>query len=267
MTAPVRLGAVSLLTTLLACELAPANVIVSRAGEAGIDGFVTEDASGGDTAARAEGCLRIGVIGRIDQPNTGTFRRWLAESSTDLVPLDAPLEDRVLAPLHVILIAESLVRTFAEDEIAALERWVDAGGGVFALSGYTADDNAEVNALLAPLGVQFGTRLLIVNPLANASWPVETWLAHPVSEGVTRVGVVSAYEVLGDGELIAQGNDVIAGAVAVMRGRAHGAGRVLAWGDEWITFDSEWSEGAGYQVPTLWQNVLTWLAPPGCRPP
>ncbi len=38
-------------------------------------------------------------------------------------------------------------------------------------------------------------------------------------------------------------------------------GHVLVWGDEWITYDSEWSAHPDYQVQALWINVLKWLSP------
>jgi hypothetical protein len=34
---------------------------------------------------------------------------------------------------------------------------------------------------------------------------------------------------------------------------------VLAWGDEWITFNSEWKDHSDYQVERLWQNMIKWL--------
>jgi hypothetical protein len=35
------------------------------------------------------------------------------------------------------------------------------------------------------------------------------------------------------------------------------------WGDEWITYDSEWDEGQHpeYDVERFWLNVLKWLTP------
>lgn len=36
-----------------------------------------------------------------------------------------------------------------------------------------------------------------------------------------------------------------------------GAGRVYVWGDEWVTFDSQWSTMP--EIGIFWQNVLGWL--------
>jgi hypothetical protein len=38
-----------------------------------------------------------------------------------------------------------------------------------------------------------------------------------------------------------------------------GSGRAFVWGDEWIEFDSEWM--AIPQIPQLWVQVFSWLAP------
>jgi hypothetical protein len=41
-----------------------------------------------------------------------------------------------------------------------------------------------------------------------------------------------------------------------------GDGRVVVWGDEWITYDSEWADVKGQQVELFWLNILKWLSPP-----
>jgi hypothetical protein len=33
------------------------------------------------------------------------------------------------------------------------------------------------------------------------------------------------------------------------------------WGDEWITYDSEWKDHPDYQVELFWLNVIKWLTP------
>ena len=53
-----------------------------------------------------------------------------------------------------------------------------------------------------------------------------------------------------------------AGALATAR-RAPtlGKGHVFVWCDEWITFDSEWTQQPDYQVGRFWLNSLKWLSP------
>lgn len=40
-----------------------------------------------------------------------------------------------------------------------------------------------------------------------------------------------------------------------------GQGRVVVWGDEWISDNSEWQSHPDYQVERIWLNVITWLTP------
>jgi hypothetical protein len=47
-----------------------------------------------------------------------------------------------------------------------------------------------------------------------------------------------------------------------------GGGRVVIWGDEWLTYDTVWlnqDSGHTYSAATFWSNVITWLAPT-CTP-
>jgi len=36
---------------------------------------------------------------------------------------------------------------------------------------------------------------------------------------------------------------------------------VEVWGDEWITYNSEWIEHPDYQVERFWVNSIKWLSP------
>ena len=46
-----------------------------------------------------------------------------------------------------------------------------------------------------------------------------------------------------------------AGPVAIAQER--GSGRALAWGDEWVEYDSEWQSMP--QIRQFWVDVLGWL--------
>ena len=81
-------------------------------------------------------------------------------------------------------------------------------------------------------------------------------VAHPVTAGVTQIGVDNGYPVAGSGTTIAteQGHDLL-------KAQEVGAGHVLMWGDEWITYDSEWTGHPEYQVEVFWINAIKWLTP------
>jgi hypothetical protein len=40
-----------------------------------------------------------------------------------------------------------------------------------------------------------------------------------------------------------------------------GSGHIVVWGDEWITYDSEWVDVQDQQVELFWLNILKWLTP------
>jgi hypothetical protein len=205
-------------------------------------------------------CLKIGTIGKSLHGSDETFAAWLGRRSGGVTELAGQqLTAELLAPIQALIIQDVRERAYTQDEINVLEKWVSDGGGIFALTGYTADINTNVNALLAPYGINYGVLLVLVNPLANESVPVDTWYPDPVTEGITKVGVVSAYEVQGGGKILAEGNDLLLGKQVMFRSVEHGKGKVLAWGDEWITYNSEWVTRTDYQVARLWQNSLQWL--------
>jgi hypothetical protein len=93
---------------------------------------------------------------------------------------------------------------------------------------------------------------------------VQTWEPHPVSEGITQINTQNGVEVDGaGGQTIARSGDKLALQVAQLDG-----GRVAIWGDEWITYDSEWADTSGQQVEHFWLNLLKWLSPPSeCQVP
>jgi hypothetical protein len=62
--------------------------------------------------------------------------------------------------------------------------------------------------------------------------------------------------VLGGGTVVATGE----GHTLAMAVEAD-LGKVFVWGDEWITFDSDWSGRPELQVELFWTNALKWLTP------
>ena len=35
----------------------------------------------------------------------------------------------------------------------------------------------------------------------------------------------------------------------------------MVWGDEWLTYDSEWTQHPEYQLELFWLNAIKWLTP------
>lgn len=218
-------------------------------------------------------CLNIGTIGRIGPWSDGgnIFTEWLNTRS----PKPAvELGDQILTPellstldLIVVLRADTAAlgqdnspahHAFSAEEVASLEAWVRAGGGLMTTIGYQGDETQEVlnvNLLLAPFTLGYDASATNI-----ASGFLDQWDAtHPIANGVTQINVDN-----GVGPLTAQGTIVAwtnQGEPALVAAQAD-LGRVVVYGDEWITYDSEWQDVAEQQVELFWLNLIKWMSPP-----
>lgn len=205
-------------------------------------------------------CLKIATLGRKGDAGQGNiFASWLA-SRSDMGAVD--LKDQVLtksliAPFRVIVAqnVSDIGRMYSASEVSAMSDWVNAGGGLMTLTGYASSSEViNVNGLLAPYGMSYGMQSILFGGFHTV--PVTQWSTHPVTQGITRIGVDNGYAVLGSGTTLASENGF-----EVLKGREVGKGHVLVWGDEWITYDTEWGAHPDYQVQALWINILKWLSP------
>lgn len=204
--------------------------------------------------------------------------------------------------------------TYSDDEVAAVKEWVqNKGGAIIALTGYYSGNDYEIaptNQLISFSGLTFEGSDLIWDDdcppnnstaahggqtcyCSGGSIPITDWnSASPISKNVSSVGafrgrsvkvaadanatVVATFHELHTGDYAGKTYDV---AVAAQSG----SGRVFAFGDEWITYNSQWDgsslsvPAANYdntydpcyqqqpykvfQIPQLWYNSLAWCAP------
>ena len=231
-------------------------------------------------------CLRIGVLGYPGpRPREQLQGMMSTRAVTTAVLAGQAMTADLLSTLDVVIIQDvqdgqeastagqegigkGIGRVYSDAEVEAVQAWVADGGGVMALTGYTstAAEVTNVNRLLAPFGVSYGTQVVLNAGTATSSVPVTHWdRAHPLASGVTKVGVAGGHPVSGGGTLVAW--EPNPGASDVARAVEWGRGHVFVWGDEWITYDAEWSN-ADYQDKRLWLNSLRWLAAAGyCQVP
>lgn len=233
------------------------------------NGIVDDVDVGGDGVCD---CLNIATLGQIGPWSNGgnVFESWLnARSPLGAADLDDEvLTDGLLAPFNVVVVLHvdttavsngdrmaAAHHAFSDDEAAAFGRWVEGGGGVMTTIGYTGDEAAEVvnvNRLLAAVGMGYSATKL------DLTGHIREWDEHPVTFGVTNIFTDNGVEPAGmAGTTIARGQ----GRPALQVTEA-GTGRVVVWGDEWITYDSEWTDVEEQQVELLWLNILKWLSPP-----
>jgi hypothetical protein len=236
------------------------------------NGIVDDVDEGGDGVCD---CLNIGTIGHIGPWSDGgnIFEDWLnARTPQGAVALeDRELTPERLAPLQVIVVLHvaelEAVNTannesapahhpFSDDEAEAFAEWVEDGGGVMTTIGYSLDEAAEivnVNRLLAPLGTGYSTtRFFYLNDF------ISNWEQHPVTDGVSNIFTLNGIEPDSGGMVLARGN----GDSTALRVLEVDKGRAVIWGDEWITYDSEWEDLEDQQVELFWLNILKWLSPP-----
>lgn len=237
-------------------DIGPASAEVCDGIDNDHDGIVDNVDRGGDGVCD---CLRIATIGTVGSAgSSGVFGTWL-DSRSDVGADDLgsqTLTPELLAPYQILLAQDISARTYGPDEVAALEAWIRAGGGFMTLTGYGgASEPSNINTLLAPTGIQYASGLVLCG--CGFTLPVEGWHPHPVSDGITRLGMDNGYPVMGAGTVVADqsGNDLL-------RVVELGSGHVIVWADEWISFDSEWTGHPDYQVERFWLNALKWLSPP-----
>lgn len=187
------------------------------------------------------------------------FASWLSSRGNSGA---TPLADQTLTPAllanYQVIIAEDVSHNhrYSDAEVKALSDWVDGGGGFLTLIGYSQDATEvdNVNRLLAPFSMSYGTDHILPKGNGNTTVPITMWNPHPIDAGVTAVGVDNGYPVMGMGDIIATGGGYTVGLAQTVAG-----GHVFAWGDEWITYNSEWNDHPDYQVQTFWVNAVKWL--------
>jgi len=235
------------------------------------NGIADDVDAGGDGVCD---CLNIATLGQIGPWSDGgnVFETWLNARSplgaTDLN--DEVLTPELLTPFNVVVVLHvdttsvsngdrmaAAHHTFSDTEATAFGAWVQAGGGVMTTIGYTGDEAAEVvnvNRLLAAVGMGYSATNL------DLTGHVQAWDEHPVTLGVTNIFTDNGVEPAGTAATtIARGQADGQPALQVTQA---GSGRVVVWGDEWITYDSEWADVEEQQVELFWLNILKWLSPP-----
>jgi uncharacterized membrane protein len=218
-------------------------------------------------------CLSIATIGEIGPWSNGgnVFKTWLSSRSPQgAVELaDQVLSDDLLKRYQVIVVLYASTselsaqgRTlaahhmFSDDEVAAFERWVRKGGGVMTTIGYTSNEASEVvnvNRLLAPLGMGYSTTKL------DLGGYIQNWTAHPLTDGVSNIFTDNGVEPGGSAGMTLARDQ---GMRVALQAAQTDQGRVVVWGDEWITYDSQWQAINDQQVARFWLNILKWLSPP-----
>jgi hypothetical protein len=213
-------------------------------------------------------CLKIASIGRPGAFGIGDlqFRTWPnAMAQHHVVSLeDAELTRELLASYDVLIVlnvstvpsvkGEKIHHVFSDSEVDAFESWIRAGGGAFTTAGYSgeiADEVANVNKLLARFELAYSQTKYGLDGI------ITRWTDHPVTKGVQRVYAEVGAEPDGPSALTLAIDPT---QHVALQAPKEDPAKILVWGDEWITYASQWQAEADQQVERFWVNSLTWLS-------
>ncbi len=223
----------------------------------------------GDTSPPADAAPTLGcnlaTIGTGGGLASSQFEAWLSQGGVGSLG-DQTITTSLLAAFSVLIVQDiAQNHTYTTAEAQALYTWVENGGNVMTLTGYgDGDEPNNVNTLIAPFNMQYTTSLVLCGcgvPLA-----ITEWSNHPITKGITSTGFDNGYEVIGTGGSILASQMDKGGDHHVLRASSVGAGHVVVWGDEWISYDTVWKDFP--QTMTFWQNIIDWFAPQaGCVVP
>lgn len=249
-------------------------------------------------------CINIGSYGKpgttgfmpgVD--NTKAFENWLNDKSSataSMITTHEKLTPELLAGFDVFILQDLEDAThsgdgpfwqFGADEVDALSKWVEAGGGLITLTGYSGNTQEVVptNQLLKFANISYNTDDDLSTcgpPVMNCycvgnSVPLTGWVAaDPISANITAVGAFHGHPITApDATTVAAG----AGTKFAVS-KAVGKGKVFVFGDEWVTYTSQWGQPLPqnvdpnnschdlgpdkvYQVPQFWYNAIKWVAP------
>lgn len=211
-------------------------------------------------------CLNIAILGASGFAPNANFEAWLEDQGSAVTRTLLANNPGVVTPAFLanydLVLLDRIERALSPEEAAAIEAFVKADGrGMITLIGYNFDNNNPVperdraNTALAPFGLAYTGGYF-------GDGVIPTFVQnHPVSMGIVDVNFAGGIAPIDNGN---QGtSDVFATVQNTTAGIAHQTamqgGRVIVWGDEWLTFDSDWQ---GYaDVQDFWVNMVSWAKP------
>ena len=235
----------------------------------------------------------------------GTATMEMLQTFTHITDLDLSKYDVIiLQALYTDPYSPNGLWTYSAADAAALHDWVNnKGGAIIAMSGYFSDTAVEIqplNQLLTPFGITYdGDNTYTSNDCPNppslcycayGSIPFDNWsTAVPdITKNLKKVGIFYGRSIMcpgSDCQIVGTNTvDTTAQSKIVGVAKVVGNGRVFAWGDEWVTYTSQWgltpdpqydnaatySQCVGYTpmtsytVPQFWYNVFRWVAQTTC---
>lgn len=239
-----------------------------------------------------------------------------------------------LSNYDILLVANVNTWTFSADEKAAVQKWVsESGGGIITITGFesTAGEPAASSQLISFSGISYagGTLSQATAPASGEASPVYyksgsadlkkclEWnggstnhssprITTPIkfspqadkmeklTLGLDYVGAFIGWPITAPAGATVIAKDPMSGGNMAVALEYNGAGRIFAFGDEWVVFSNEWvpplnsqpsnkqqdqynpcwvpaaGNAAGffhsvetlYQTKQFWYDAINWVAPP-----
>jgi hypothetical protein len=245
---------------------------------------------------------------------TNEFENWLVTKTNAKISFFLTKPETLtldwLSNYDIIVLQDLRKWTLSPQEIESFHSWVRMGGGVMALSGFYSTDATEIentNALLSKTGMRLlatetagqgctGNAAIVSSQLVcpNSStsgqcycWgnsiPLTEWNeTHPIHKNVTAIGGYRGRAV----DPGVSGTTVLSyGGIPVGATRDGNEGKVFLFGDEFVTYFSQWINagqpaksdpydpcwdavaktgclsGHVYQIKQFWYNAIKYVAP------
>jgi hypothetical protein len=230
-------------------------------------------------------CLSIGIIGSLGVWGGGSeFAAWLnSKSSIPVKNITNPVTAEQLNGVQIIIIlnlntswgsyAYSDPDGIMDAQGSIIADWVNDGGGLFVTAGFDGNQPVEelTNQWIDEYGIVLGTDEILPYDGANSNadgvryfYPVALPV-HPVTENVSILAGQGAAAVSGSGQNIINGADIYDNNRNYELGHVleYGDGKVMVYGDEWITYDALWTrpEHSDLDIVQFLSNLFIWLSP------
>lgn len=210
----------------------------------------------GDPPTGTDDVCSVAILGDPGSNPSANFAAWLGERGPTVERFESVAALPALTAAELSRFDVVFLDWLAPDKSVGispgeLASWVETGGRLVALSGYGDYPEALTvqNELLLPLAVGFDTT-------ATLWGPVMDFVPHAITTGLTSLTFIGGRAVThqADDEVLMTVGEP-AQDVCVVAER--GSGKVFLFGDEWITYDSEWSTQP--EIEQFWVNVFAWL--------
>jgi hypothetical protein len=217
---------------------------------------VPDDEEGSTGGAGQDDVCTLAILGDPGSNPSANFAEWIAERGPVVERFDAEtrlplLTAAELGRFDVVFLDWLAPETMSGVTPSEFGAWVESGGRLVALSGYADYPEAldVQNEMLEPLGLGFDATMPYFGPVVD-------FVPHPITAGLTSLTFVGGRVVTHEADdevLMTMGEPALPTCVVGQRG----SGKVFLFGDEWVTYDSEWS--AQPEIEEFWVNVFAWL--------